>query len=442
MTEKSPQERFLLARACAVRTFPYLETVIIAMGYAVDERIVNQNGSPTMAVTERAQILVHPAFMEEIISCGGVKALGFVIAHEALHVLMGHIARTKKLLAREPDADMKLVGIAQDLSINPSLRQASQKAKAGIMSITPPIGACEGVFPEQYNLPEGLTFEMYYARLKAQKKEGDKPEEKSKGDGPGQGCTPDMGSSGDQLSDDAKAVGDEVTGWAEGRLDRMIQTAAAKAQEAEARAKGSVPAGLLLDMAEACKPPSVDWRDAFRALVCHHAEHSKGAEDGIWTVPSRRQAGVGYGLGKPRLPGLVEYKPMIGVILDTSGSMGSELQRAVDEIVGIIDCIGGDVEFITCDTTATVVGRVGSASQIKQNLKGGGGTDMNDALDKLATKRVDVGVCVTDGYIGDPGGDRGYPLIWCLTPNGGDHDLRRSITDGWARLVKIDKDEP
>lgn len=53
-----------------------------------------------------------------------------------------------------------------------------------------------------------------------------------------------------------------------------------------------------------------------------------------------------------------------------------------------------------------------------------------------------MGVCVTDGYIGPPGGNRGYPLVWVLTPDGGEHDIKPSIDEGWASMIRIDKEGP
>lgn len=439
---RTPSERFLLARAAAVRTFPYLETVIVSMGYAVDEGIVTPGGMPTMAVTERAQMLVHPQFLLEIIECGGVKALAFVIAHEAFHILMNHAKRKRKVLLREPDADLQLLGIALDLSINPSLKAAAEKVRAGSMGITPPTGKLTGVFPSDFGLEDGLTFEAYYGLLKQKKKAGKLPK---LGDGqgtgqPGQGCAPQEG---DELSESAQAVADKTGGWTEARTERIVKSAMEKAQRHEEQNRGSVPAGLLLEIEDGLKPPRVHWTDALRSMVCTDIEHRSGAEDAIWTTPSRRQAGIGHGIGKAMLPGLVEFVPRVGVIQDTSGSMGGTLGMCVSEIMGLIAHLNADVEVAFCDTQVTDGGRVGTVQQITSQMTGGGGTDMNAALDLLQKKNIDVGVCLTDGWIGSPGEYRGYPVIWVITPNGSENDVARSVEQGWGRILRmVDDDLP
>ena len=436
---KSPKEKFLLGRASACRCLPYLESCIIAMGYAVDPKAVDNNGNPTIVVTSKAQILAHPEAIDKIVANGGIKALGFIIAHEAFHVLLGHPKRGLKILTRDNAPRKDLLGLAADLSINPTLKKASELIKAGVMSISPPTGSMAGAFPEKYGLKDGLTLEMYYSLLKKKyPKEEDVP---GNSGGPGDGCMPVPADSPD-LSDSAQELSDapETGGWTDSRTERMQQTAQEKAKKHEEQNRGSVPAGLLLELDDAAGPPKVDWRDALMAILFHHAEHRAGADEGVWFKPSRRQAGLGMGPGSPRMPGLVEYSPTVGVVLDTSGSMGGYLKTCVDEILGLCSFLGGAVEIVYCDTVATEGGKVENLRDIAGKITGGGGTDMNDALDRLIKKNVDVGVCLTDGYIGPPGDNRGYPLIWVLTPDGGEHDIQPSIDAGWASMVRIDKE--
>lgn len=441
MAAKTAREKFLLGRASACRCLPYLEQIIIAMGYAVSEKAVDQNGQPTIVVTDKAQILAHPDSIERLTNNGGISALGFVIAHEAFHVLMDHPKRAKKVLVRDNNPRKDLLPLAADLSINPTLKKAAELVKTGVMNIKPPTGSAAGAFPDKYGFKDGLTMEMYYSLLK---KKYPNPEDVPGNSGqPGDGCMP-VPSDSPELSDSAKELSDDPAtgGWTESRTERMKQTAQQAAKKYEEQNRGTVPAGLLLALDDAAGPPKVDWRDAFVAILYHHAEHRAGSDDGVWFKPSRKQAGVGSGPGCPRLPGTVEYTPTVGVVLDTSGSMGGYIKTCVDEILGLCKFLGGAVEIVYCDTVATDGGKVENLADIAGKIKGGGGTDMTDALDRLAKKNIDVGVCVTDGYIGPPGGNRGYPLVWVLTPDGGEHDIKPSIDEGWASMIRIDKEGP
>lgn len=465
---RSPREKYLMARAAAVLAFPYWEQLMVAMGYAVSDQATTPDGTPTILVTERAQILAHPEALKQITDNGGISALGWVIAHETSHVQMNHPARARKMAERDPKLDVQLVGIAQDLAINPGLLHAGSRMKANVMRISPPTGPMAPILPKHFGLQDGLTFEAYYSLLKKVKK--DKPElfqppppppggegeeegegqgSSSPGDGngdpkpsgkPGQGCKPKDSQS--ELSEGAKELSKKGSGgWSEARTERMIQNAAENARRAEQQNPGTVPGGMLLEMEESIKPPKIHWSEVLRPIVCHALEHRPGADTAVWISPSRKQAGVGNGIGSPRMPGLVENLPRVGVIQDTSGSMGGTLAACATEVVGLAQAVGSDVEICYCDTVVTDGGKVSTYAQIASQMKGGGGTDMNAALDLMQKKAVDIVVCITDGYIGDPGKDRGYPLVWLITPDGGEHGIARSIKDGWATMIKMDPDD-
>lgn len=468
---RSPRERYLMGRAAAVLAFPYMETLMVAMGYAVDDKAVLPDGTPTMMVTEKAQIMLHPEFLAVITNHGGISALGWTIAHESFHVLMNHPARSRKLLEREgPKFDVQLCGIAQDLAINPSLLHAGARMKPNVMKIAPPTGPMAPILPAHFGLQDGLTFEAYYSLLKKVKQqqpqlfqpppqggEGEEGDEEGDGQGgspgdgpgkknpkpsgnPGQGCKPK--DSQTELSEGAKELSKKGSGgWSEARTERMIQNATEKARQAESQNPGSVAGGLLLELEESVKPPKVHWSEVLRPIVCHALEHRPGADTAVWISPSRKQAGVGNGIGSPRMPGLVENLPRVGVIQDTSGSMGGTLEACTTEVVGLAQAVGGEIEICYCDTVVTDGGKVSTYAQIAGQMKGGGGTDMNAALDLMQKKNVDIVICITDGYIGDPGKDRGYPLVWLITPDGGEHDIAKSLTEGWATMIKMEPED-
>ncbi len=453
------EKSYLMARAAACTSMPYLESLIIAMGHTIDKRVLRpiqrDDGTtvmlPTAYVTKDGKCMLHPAFIQEVIkNCGGTQALAFIIAHEAMHLLFKHSARMARLQQQHGDNwDNVNDGLASDLSINPSLLAISKKRRAGVMGITMPTGHLAGVTPEQFGLKEGLTYEQYYQLLCQQGRRSGKPKPgqgngNGKGKGqkgqpdpsgqPGQGCSPD--GTGDKSEGSKQAEG-EQSGISETRLDNLAKTVMQKAKEYEERNRGSVPAGILSELDASTVEPKVRWQDVLRAQVFHAIEHRNGADDSTWNKNSRRQGGIGYGPGHAMLPGTIEYRPTVGLIRDTSGSMGSNLQDLINETMGIIDECGGEIDMIDCDTEATDRGKVSSLAQVKK-FSGGGGTDMTTALDIAKKKNVDIVVCITDGYIGTFGGDRGYKLIWCIVPGGSTNDVQPSADEGWATVVKME----
>lgn len=451
------EKSYLMARAAACTSMPYLESLIIAMGHTIDKRVVRDieqpDGStkqlPTAYVTQDGKCMFHPGFIQDVIkNGGGTQALAFIIAHEAMHLLFKHSSRMERLIQQHGENwDNVNDGLASDLSINPSLVAISKKRRAGVMGITMPTGELAGVLPEQFNLKEGLTYEQYYQLLCQQQRRSGKPKtgqgQGGKGKGgnspgpsgqPGQGCSPD---GSDDKSDSSKQAEGEQSGISETRLENLAKSVLQKAKEYEERNRGSVPAGILSELDASLVEPKVRWQDVLRAQVFHAIEHRNGAEDSIWNKTSRRQGGIGYGPGHAMLPGTIEYRPSVALIRDTSGSMGGNLQDLVNETMGIIDECGGEVEMIDCDTVATDRGKVSSLAQVKK-FSGGGGTDMTAALNIAKKKNVDIVVCITDGYIGSFGGDRGYKLIWCIVPGGSENDVQSSVSEGWAVLVKME----
>lgn len=458
------EKSYLMARAAACTSMPYLESLIIAMGHTIDVRVMQEiprpDGSvvkiPTAYVTGDGKCLMHPAFIQEVLQhCGGTQALAFIIAHEAMHLLFKHNSRKQRIVTQQGDNwDQANDGLAADLSINPSLVAISKKRRPGVMGITMPTGHLQGFVPEQFGLKEGLTYEQYYQLLcqqqrrsgapkKGQNGKGNQRGKGQKGDGsgqpdptgqPGQGCNAD----GDgNKSESTKQAEGEMPGISETRLENLAQSVMQKAKEHEERNRGSVPAGILSEIEAANVEPKVRWQDVLKAQVFHAIEHRNGAEDSIWNKTSRRQGGVGYGPGYAMLPGTIEYKPRVALVRDTSGSMGGNLQDLVNETMGIIDECGGEIDMIDCDTQAVDKGKISSLQQVKK-FSGGGGTDMTAALDIAKKKGVDIVVCITDGYIGGFGGNRGYKLIWCIVPGGSTNDVQSSKEEGWAEIVKME----
>lgn len=474
MTEAEVRRLFLDGRAIAIATAPYMAGAILAMSYTLDERVTDGAGCPTMGVTEKGQLLLHPQFIASMKECGGAEAIGFVVLHEVEHILFKH-PRRARLLREKLGAkfDQSISGIAMDFTINPGLREIA-KNRGPRWWIRAPTGDCSGVWPEQKGLQSGLRYEEYYELLTKQKEEEQKQQPQSKqgekeksegkekeggpgdqGPDPGQpssgkgqgkespapcsGCAPgDAGSSGD-LSDAAMEAAEGLPEWSEAKKDAVLRQVAAEAKKAEQRRRGTVPAGLIQELDEQLTPPKVDWRAELQSQINHAVEHRPGADDGCWSAPSRRQSGVGWGPGCPRLPGIIEHQPKVCVIADTSGSMGGNLRDILSETMAIVENVGSEVAFIACDSKVHAETMVASTSDIRQSLRGGGGTYMAPAFEAAKKHQPDLIVCITDGYIETQTKQHpGYEVIWALVKKSGTRALQPSVEGGWGRIVNVD----
>jgi len=432
---------FLDGRAVALATMPYLGGAVLAMSYAIDERVTDMNGTPTMGVTDKGQLLVHPQFLVRLASCGGPEAVGYVILHEVQHVLFKHASRAARLREKHGDKfDARASGLAMDFTINPGLTTTTKK-RGKFWWIREPTGDCAGVFPQQYGLAEGLRYEDYYGLLTDPNSTCKKPSPAGDGDGdplPGQGCAP---SGKGQLSDGAEAVGDKLPEWSDARLNSILKQVAAEARKAEEKKRGTVPAGFLLDIEEALEPPKVDWKAELFSVMSDAIDHSRGGSEHSYIYTSRRQAGLGYGPGSPRLPGHIEPIPNIVVIWDTSGSMYGNLDDLVRETLAIAELLNLEVKTIACDAAVNQVANIGNLADAKAALKGGGGTCMTPAMLEAKKHSPSLVVCITDGMIEtQPTEGYGFQVLWVLVADYTEA-IKPSLTHGWGRYILIEEDK-
>lgn len=425
---------FLDGRAIAMTTMPYVGGAIIAMSYTLSESVVSSTGMPTMAVTSKGQLLAHPSFLALLVTeGGGTEAVAFVVLHEVFHILFKHSDKIQRLREKYgKNFDEQASGLAIDFTINPMLRAAAAK-RGKRWWIREPKGPCKGVFPGDFGFPDGLRYEDYYELLSKQT-----PEQKSKrpgGQQPAQGCSPQTpGNMPDGMGDAASGLPE----WSDVRAQKVLRQVAAEAKKAEARTKGSVPAGLLLTLEELLEPPKVDWRAELFAQLCDAIEHTRGDGDNSYIYPSRRQAGLGYGVGAPRLPGHREPVPDIVVVWDTSGSMCGNLDDLVRETLAIADTLNVEVKTIACDSQANEAKRVASLEDAKAALVGGGGTCMTPAFIEAKKHAPSLVICITDGEIEtQPTEGHGFPVLWVLVTRS-TYAIKPSLDAGWGRVIYID----
>lgn len=428
MAKLSPRDAMAAAREYARRKAPYWATMILGARYH------ELPGIGTMAVTPGGVVCYDPVF----VTATPTEQLAAVVVHECAHWMRHHHDRRGQ-------RDAGAWNICTDASINSGLRDCKWVLPHG------------AVYPEQFEWPAGLLPEQYYDMLPKQGGEGgeggepggeggepgqprpgDKPDKPKPGDKPGDG------GAGRGLGDDlapipgADAIDAELghTEASTARVERGVAEAVAK--HAAQHGQGSVPAGWATWANEQLAPPKVPWQRVL-ARACRRAVALQmGAVDYTYRAPSRRQAGMGFGAGKPVLPTLRRPVPGVALISDTSGSMGTREQTAtMSEVAGVFQTIGAPVHLISCDAAVHDTLRVASRTDLKRTLHGGGGTDFRPGITTaLALRpRPEVLVYCTDGQGTYPDAPPpGVRVIWVLLG-------KWTTTPPWGEVIEVPLDE-
>jgi len=363
--------------------------------------------TPTLAVTNDGILRWYPKFVAGL----SADELAAVLIHEAMHVALKHSERGAAMgVVPDPTPEgftrARLWNHAADACINEEIRK---------FTTLPKINGGSAVFPETLNQPNGLSTEERFRRLleeqKKEKKQGagtggaGDGKEKKGGAGAGHcgGCA-QRPLPGEPAPGKDKGKDGEVEGRSAAEMERMRRATAEAVKEHASKNRGTVPDSLERWADEMLKPAKVPWRQKLARTVRGAVAYRPGAVDFTWSRVSRRQAGVGFGAGRPIVPATHAPQPKVGVLIDTSGSMGSDtLAAALSEVSGVLDAVGANVTVAVCDAMMHGMKEVRTVQEAAKLLKGGGGTDMTPGMKAFADKKPapDVLVILTDGYIGD-----------------------------------------
>lgn len=342
--------KLLGARLRAASELPYLASALYSLTVVVTEAV------PTMGVDRHWRCYVSPTFVDST----PVAELAGVWIHEVSHLLRDHPGRADRL-SGEP---RQRVNLAQDCEINDDLLDVEM----------PPFT----VRPLMFGMAGGKLFEEYLRLLPPQ---------------PNREAECGSGAHG------------QPTPWeTDGPVNRVNETEAAAIRRATAqemrahhRSRGDLPRGWLR-WAEETLEPVVDWRRALTGAVREAAAWASGAVDYTYHRPSRR----GAAQRQVVLPSLRRPMPRVAIVVDTSGSMGSEQLTAVlAEVSGVLRAVGvgrNRVTVLACDADVHAVRQVNTVGEVA--LLGGGGTDMRVGIAAALTvaRPPHIVIVLTDGW--------------------------------------------
>lgn len=432
---------------------PYLSSMLYGfirkeMPEAMKAALIASGLRPTLGVSKVGVLYYCPEF----IAASTVDEVALALIHETMHSMLDHHGRAAAVCV-DP-AHFAIANLAQDASINEELERAGHKLPKW------------WIRPEHLQQPRDLAWEDRWRRLMKDAHETgggtagstvgpglEQDDGNGNGDGdggagkPGSGKGKQPGKGGVGAGTCGSVSGNPLPGEpslgdgrSEAQMDRLRRQAAQDIREYVEgnKGRGTVPDTLVRWADEILKPPRIDWREQLRVEVQTGVAYRPGSVDFDWTRMSRRQAGIGYGVGKPIVPSYRAPVPRIACVVDTSGSMGvAELDAALAEISGVCETVGAEVLFGACDAALHELKEIRDPREALALLKGGGGTDMAPAMNALseADPRPEIVIVLTDGYIGDgyPAEEPLYKTIWVLIGN----DQAEGFGCPWGTRIHI-----
>jgi predicted metal-dependent peptidase len=330
---------------------------------------------PTVATDARA-LYYNPAYIAGL-TLGQSQ---FVLAHEAMHCALGHLARCSHRSRRRWD-------VACDHAANWLLAEEGLKPPPGV-DIHPDFRglAAEEIYPlvppDTSELP--LDRHLY-----------DEHSTAAEGRAHGSGGTPP-----------ATLVPREQAELARRWQGRMVAAAQ------QARRAGRLSSSWLRLIDELIQP-QLPWRQLLARYVMNAAR-----DDYSFQRLSRRE-------GEALLPRLAGGEVNLHIVMDTSGSIhDDELKQFAAEVDALKGQISARVTLHACDERLDPRGpwsfQPWEAVVLPRELGGGGGTRFSPVFEWVANQclRPDLLVYFTDAEGEFPRSAPGYPVVWLVKGGG------------------------
>jgi predicted metal-dependent peptidase len=339
----------------------------------MNQRIVEDNSIPTLAVDSRGKIYYNKEFVEGL----PIQQVVFGLCHEIGHIMGKHAIR-------RGSRDAKRWNYAGDAWINDMLREC---------------GVGEPI-PNTVNISgsKDKTIEQIYDELPDDG--GGGGGDQSGGNAGGQGQDPyDNG-----LGDDIIEV--ELTESERDEIEANIKVQIAQAAQA-AKMRGQL-GGKLADIVADILYSPTPWYEILERYMT-----DKVKQDLSWTRPNRRYADT-------YLPSLAKNPAMGEVVIqvDISGSISQQETAYYNGHLSRIltQCNPTRVHLLYTDTDVQKYEVFEQGEEFKITHFSGGGTYMPAGFDFVAEQGIDpdVFICLTDGYT-DFGDQQSYPIVWTIS---------------------------
>lgn len=371
-------------------------------------------GMGTMGVAvkaDRIQLYYDPLF---VLSMDRAE-IGFVMIHEAFHVLFHHCTKRIPLDRSQKDKWNN----AADLAIN-CLIPRSSTCMMPVFKVDPvpdedgrvptingrPVkkGDHKGLLPADFKLEDKKAMEWYFDALPSQKGGGS-------GDGDGESTEVSLDSHDDWEPSDL--IDAEIANTVE-RIDKS-------------RAWGNMPGDLVQGILAAQKT-EVPWNKILRHLIGDLISKNK--------VKSTKKVNRRM----PFYPFKGDIKTGVDrklVAFDTSGSVGDEELAVFLAEVNVLVEDEQPVDAICFDHVVQTPKPVAFTRRRPSfDMKGRGGTSFTPVVEFAKEHRYKHLIILTDGQAETPPHVLGLDIIWVLTPDGNDQPPAGS-QGRWVKMKKL-----
>lgn len=352
-------------------------------------RLVNADEWCSTLAVDGRNFYYNSAF---VLSLKSIDKVVWGFAHETLHCVYDHIARTG-------GRNRQIANIAQDYVINADLNHH----KVGTM--IDEIDVCNE--PKYY----GWAWEAVYEDLMKNVKQinieeladmllDDHLEEGPDGEGKGEGQNGDVSKKRPVLSKEER---DKIK-------DEFREAILQAAQGAK---PGSLPAGIER-IVQTLTAPKMDWRSLITMKVPSLAKN-----DYSYQRPNKK-----YQYSGIVMPGLQREEAIdVCIAIDTSGSISQQqLEEVLSEIVGLMDMYAEFTlriwQFDTAVYGYETFTKDTAQDLLSYEIKGGGGTSFQVNWDHMKAEGIEpkLFIMFTDGESYDGWGDEEYcsDVIWII----------------------------
>jgi predicted metal-dependent peptidase len=347
---------------------------------------VESTDIPTLGVNPTT-LIYNPEFLDKMT----IDEAVWCVAHEVMHHAWDHLPRIRHYIdcGVGPDGhklDPQLFNMALDYPIN----DAITKGRVGTLPRAEIIKPC---LDPKY--PESMTPEEIYCDLRKRQQAGEK--------------LGGAGGAGGMVLDEHDGTGSDGN-----TLPAITPADVVQAAQLHKSLRGEFPLGVDRLVRELSRPSQSPWR-ILRNFV---TTSLSGYDSTSWRKLQRRMIVRRIGI-----PGRVQQGAgVIGIVADTSGSIGEEMLALFGSHMGAIidDARPMKVYIYWTDARMHRRDEVKTSTDLRRLLAhpvpGGGGTDMPEGVRCAEEDACDAIVVLTDGYT--PFCSSKKPLIWAITESG------------------------
>lgn len=370
MAITSEEKNWVDARVRIIMNYSFFDALLLSLNSEPSDRVERVG-------TDGATLLYNPEWTQ----AQKPMMIIYTIVHTLTHMVMLHPfrMRARNKVIPVDGGEVRLWDIATDYAVNHFLK--------------------ENMDDRRLELPSDAILDSYFEKMSAEEiydallKEAEE--------------RPDIAKNRASDFKNQKIQGEciqseSVTSEELSASEQLCKERVENAAESCLRTRGTTPNKLAAKIRSVNKTP-LDYR-----ILLNNMMTSYDKSDYSWAMPNRRL--LHRGLYLPSLH--AEAMGDISIIIDTSGSIDLDmLSKFENEINGLSEQLNPEsVQVIYCDSDVAGVDSFAQGENIVFNPVGGGGTDMQPAID-ICTG--DVIICLTDLYIGEPQPPKsGAPVYW------------------------------